>query len=385
NLVNQKWLDNDYVGINVSVNYKNNKVDLVFGAGGNYYEGDHFGYIIWAEHASNSFIDKPWYENTGKKGDAHVFGKINYQITDKLNLYGDLQFRRIKYSIDGTHDDLRDLTQSHSFSFFNPKAGAYYSLNESNSIYGSVAIANREPNRSVYRDADSGQIVKPERLIDYEFGYKYNSKRIGIEANLYYMDYKDQLVMTGQINNVGDAIMVNVPNSYRAGVEIVAGINILENLKWELNGTFSQNKIKGFVSYVDNWDTWGQEVDSLGTTDISFSPDIIAGSNLSYIPVKNLKLSLVSRYVGRQYIDNTSSKNHSLDPYFVNDIKIFYTIKTNFIKRIDLWLSLNNILDTEYETNAWVYRYSLGDVEYAMDGYFPQAKFNFMAGVSLKF
>ena len=385
NMINQKWLDNDYMGVILSINYTKNKVDVTFGTGGNYYKGDHYGYIVWAEHAGNSFIDKPWYENTGKKDDRHIFGKVNYKANKKLNLYADLQFRRINYRIEGTHDDLRDLTQEHSFNFFNPKAGIYYSLDENNSMYGSVAIANREPNRSVYRDADSGQLIKPERLIDYELGYKYNSHRIGLEANFYYMDYKDQLVFTGQINNVGDAIMVNVAKSYRAGLEIVAGINLLQNLKWELNGTFSQNKIKGFVSYIDNWNTWGQEIDSLATTDISFSPDIIAGSNLSYIPLKNLKVSLISRYVGRQYIDNTSSKNHSLSPYFVNDIKIFYSIKTNFLKRIDLWLSLNNILNTEYETNAWVYRYYYNDVEHEMNGYFPQAKFNFMAGVSLKF
>jgi iron complex outermembrane receptor protein len=384
-LVNQKWLDNDYVGANVSINYNKNKVDVTFGAGANYYQGDHFGYVVWAEHASNGFIDKPWYENTGEKDDSHIFGKANYQISNKLNIYGDIQFRRINYKITGNHDDLRDLTQEQNFSFFNPKAGLYYSLNESNSIYGSVAIANREPNRSVYRDADTGQVVKPERLTDYELGYKFNSKRIGLEANYYYMDYKDQLVLTGQINNVGEAIMVNVPKSFRTGLEIVAIFNFLKNLKWELNGTFSQNKIKGFVSYIDNWNTWGQEIDSLGTTDISFSPDIIAGSNLSYIPLKGLKLSLVSRYVGRQYIDNTSNKNHSLDPYFVNDVKLSYSIKTEFIKQIDFWLSLNNVLNNEYETNAWVYRYYYDDVEYSMDGYFPQAKFNFMAGVGLKF
>ncbi len=385
NMVNQKWLDNDYMGVNLSINYTKNKIDVAFGTGGYYYEGDHYGYIVWAEHASNSFIDKPWYMNTGKKGDSHIFGKLNYKPNKKINIYVDLQFRRVNYRIDGTHDDLRDLTQKHNFSFFNPKAGVYYGLDERNSLYGSVAMANREPNRSVYRDADPGQIIKPERLVDYELGYKYNSNQIGLEANLYYMDYEDQLVLTGQINNVGDAIMVNVPKSYRAGIEIVAGINLLNNLKWELNGTFSQNKIKGFVSYIDNWNTWGQEIDSLGTTDISFSPDIIAGSNLSYLPLKNLKISLISRYVGRQYIDNTSSKNHSLDPYFVNDIKISYSIKTNLLKRIDLWLSLNNILNTEYETNAWVYRYYYDNAEYEMNGYFPQAKFNLMAGVGLKF
>ena len=200
------------------------------------------------------------------------------------------------------------------------------------------------------------------------------------------MDYKDQLVLTGQINNVGDAIMVNVPKSYRAGIEIVGGVKILKNLRWDVNATFSSNKIQEFISYTDNWNTWPeQSVDSLGTTDISFSPDIIAGSNLSWEAFKNFKASFVSRYVGRQYIDNTSTKERSLDPYFVNDLKLTYSIRTNLIKQIDLMLSLNNIFNTEYETNAWVYRYYYDEVEYEMNGYFPQAKFHFMGGVSLKF
>jgi iron complex outermembrane receptor protein len=386
NLVRQKWLDNDFYGLNISLGYDTDKIDVTVGGGYNYYNGDHYGYIIWAEHTSNSFINKPWYENTGKKSDAHIFGKINYKINALINIYADLQFRTIDYQIEGIHDDLRDLTQSHHFNFFNPKGGIFLTLNEHNNLYASVAIAHREPNRSVYRDADPGQKVSPERLIDFELGYQFQHQIVNLEANLYYMDYKDQLVLTGQINNVGDPIMVNVPKSYRAGIEIVGGIKILKNLRWDVNATFSNNKIQDFVSFTDNWNTWPEQVvDSLETTDISFSPDIIAGSNLTWEVFKNFKTSLISRYVGRQYIDNTSNKDRSLDPYFVNDLKFHYSIKTNFIKQIDLILSLNNIFNTEYETNAWVYRYYYDDVEYEMNGYFPQAKFHFMGGVSLKF
>lgn len=386
NMINQKWLDNDLYGVNISLGYETEKIDVTLGGGYNYYSGDHYGYIIWAEYASNSFIDQPWYENTGTKSDGNIFGKVNYKINNLINVYADLQFRTISYQIEGTHDDLRDLTQSHQFNFFNPKAGVFLTLNEHNNIYASVAVANREPNRSVYRDADPGQQISPERLIDYEMGYQLNKKIFNLEANFYYMDYKDQLVLTGQINNVGDAILVNVPKSYRTGIEIVGGIQILKNLRWGVNGTFSSNKIQNFVSYTDNWNTWPEQViDTLGTTDISFSPDITAGSNLSWEAFKNFKASLVSRYVSRQYIDNTSNVNRSLHPYFINDLKLAYTIKTKLIKQIDLMLSLNNIFNTEYETNAWVYRYYADDVEYEDNGYFPQAKFYFMGGVSLKF
>ena len=386
NLINQKWLDNDFYGLNISLGYDTEKFDITLGGGYNYYNGDHYGYVIWAEYASNGFINKPWYENTGEKSDGHIFGKINYKINDLINIYADLQFRTIDYKINGIHDDLRDLTQSHQFNFFNPKGGIFLTLNEQNNVYVSVAVANREPNRSVYRDADPGQQISHERLIDYELGYQFRQQIFNLEANLYYMDYKDQLVLTGQINNVGDPLLVNVPKSYRAGIEIVGGIQFLKSLRWDFNTTFSNNKIQDFVSYTDNWNTWPeQSVDSLGTTDISFSPSIVAGSNFSWEAFKNFKASFVSRIVGRQYIDNTSTIKRSLDPYFVNDLKFVYSIKTNLIKQIDLILSLNNIFEAEYETNAWVYRYYYDDVEYEMNGYFPQAKFHFMGGVNLKF
>ena len=253
-------------------------------------------------------------------------------------------------------------------------------------MYASVAIAHREPNRSAYRDADPGQTISAERLIDFESGYKYQSKNISLEANYYYMKYRDQLVLTGKINNVGDPILVNVPNSYRTGIELSGGVQIVKSLRWDMNLTLSRNKITDFVGYTDNWDTWPeQKVDTLGTTDISFSPEIIGSSIFTWEPLKSLQVSLQSKYVGRQFIDNTSNKNRSLDPYFVNDLKFYYTIKTSFIRKIDLMLSLNNIFNVEYESNAWVYRYYSGNQEYEMNGYFPQAKFNVMAGVSLKF
>ncbi len=386
NLINQKWLDNDFYGLNLDLNYSHNKMNATLGGGWNSYSGDHYGYIIWAEHSSNSFVDKPWYENTGKKTDFNVFAKANYQPNKFLNLYGDLQVRNIDYSIDGINDDLRDLTQEHSFTFFNPKGGVYFTLNTSSSLYGSVAVAHREPNRSVYKDADLGQQINAERLIDYELGYKYQSKKISLEANYYYMRYRDQLVLTGQINNVGDPIMVNVPNSFRTGIELNGGIQILKQLRWDMNLTLSRNKIIDFVGYTDNWDIWPeQNVDTLGTTDISFSPEIIGSSNITWEPVKPLQVSLQSKYVGRQFIDNTSTKSRSLNPYFISDLKFYYTIKTGLIRQIDLMLNLNNIFNVEYESNAWVYPYYYENNEYEMNGYFPQAKFNFMAGVSLKF
>ncbi|MBN2174180.1 MAG: TonB-dependent receptor [Bacteroidales bacterium] len=386
NLIRQKWLDNDFYGFNLSLNLEKEKFDISVGTGWNKYAGDHFGYIIWAEHASNSFIDKPWYENTGSKQDYHIFGKIDYRFTGMISLYGDFQYRAISYKMKGIHDNLRDLTQSHSFNFFNPKGGVFISVNEKNSLYASVAVAHREPNRSVYRDADPGQKISSEHLVDFELGYKFNNRNLNFEANYYYMDYKDQLVLTGQINNVGDPILVSVPQSYRTGIELIGGLKITNFFRWDMNATLSRNKINDFTAYTDNWDTWPEQVEeSLGTTDISFSPDIIANNSLNFVPFKNFSTVLLSKYVSRQYIDNTSSKERSLDPYFVNDLKFFYTVTTRLIREINFTISLNNIFNVEYETNAWVYRYFYANEEYELNGFFPQAKFNFMCGVILKF
>lgn len=385
NLVRQKWLDNRYYGLNLSMNYSSERLDFSIGGGWSKYDGDHYGKIIWAQVIPVNQLDKDWYFNNGIKTDLNFFAKANYRLTENISLYGDLQYRTINYDIDGIHDDMGDLTQSHNYNFINPKGGIFYSLNDNNSLYLSVGVSNREPNRSIYRDADTSQNIVPERLIDYELGYKFQNNRFNVEANLFYMDYKDQFVLTGKINNVGTPIMTNVDKSYRAGIELMAGVNIARFFDWNFNTSFSRNKIADFTAYVDNWDTWGQEKEELGTTDISFSPNVIINNDFTFKPVKNLKLSLVSKYVGRQYIDNTSNIDRSLDPYFVNNINIFYTIRTNLIKEIDLMLTLNNILNEEYETNAWVYRYYFGGVEQEMNGYFPQAGFNFMFGLNLKF
>ncbi len=391
-LVQQKWLDNHYYGMNLSVNYKKDKLDLIFGGAWNQYDGDHFGEIIWAAYASGMGKDYEWYHNNGLKTDFNFYAKANYQLLEKLNVYGDLQYRMINYKIKGTHDDLRDISQEHDFNFFNPKLGLAYDFNDHHRTYFSFGIANREPNRSVYRDASPGEEPTFETLYDYELGYKYTAAKFAVSANLFYMDYNNQLVMTGKINDVGAPIMTNVKTSYRTGIELQAGIRLAKRLKWDLIASFSDNKIKDFISYVDNWSYWDdpeneayQYVDTIGTTSISFSPGITASSILDYEAIDDLHISLVSNFVGEQYIDNTSSKDRTLDPYFLNDIRLMYTIRTNFIKEINLHFQLNNIFNAEYESNAWVYRYVDGGREGVLDGYYPQAPMNFFVGVGLKF
>ena len=389
NLIQQKWLDNDFYGLTYSLNYEKNKLTAVIGGAWNKYDGDHYGEVIWAQYASNGKKNHQWYKNKGIKKDFNIFGKLNYQLNAKINLYGDLQYRTIDYSIKGDHDDLRVLTQEHNFNFINPKFGILYQLSSNQKVYFSFGISNREPNRSNYRDADPGHLPKSEKLNDFELGYDFHINNFALEANVFYMDYLNQLVLTGEINNVGAAIMTNVPKSYRAGIEISTGIKILDNFNWDINATFSTNKIEDFTEYIDKFDEdWNPEPQYskyLGKTDLSFSPDIIAGSIFTYEMFDNLFVNFISKYVSRQYIDNTSDNDRSLDPYFVNNLSFKYSLKTNLFEEIGFHFMLNNIFSEKYETNAWVYRSFVGEQLKIYDGYFPQAEFNFLAGISLKF
>lgn len=384
-LIQRKWLDNDFYGFTYSLKYEKDKLNIIFGGAWNKYIGDHFGEVIWSEYAVDINKNYRWYENTGTKTDFNIFGKLNYQLFEKINIYGDLQYRFIDFEIDGIHDDLRDISQIRKFNFFNPKVGVFYFIDAENSAYASLAVANREPSRTNYRDADENNVPKKELLIDYELGYKFHGKKIAVELNGFFMDYKDQLVLTGEINNVGAPNMTNVPNSYRLGVEIAGIIQVNHALKWEFNTTFSNNKIRNFTAFIDNWDLGGTVEENFLKTDLSFSPNLILGNIISLTPIDQWSISLISKYVSRQYIDNTSSINRSLDPYFVNNVNICYQFKTKFIPEIAVKILLNNIFNEQYETNAWVYRYHYLGADYEMDGYFPQAGINVLFGISFIF
>ncbi len=388
-LVQQKWLDNSFYGGQMALNFSKNNTTNITGIGWNNYEGDHFGFITWARFAGNSFIDKPWYFNAGKKTDFNIFNKTSFKIIPKLTAFVDLQYRYINYSINGKHEDLADLSQNHIFNFVNPKLGFNYQLNQTTGAYASVALSNREPNRSVYRDADPDQDIRAEKLTNFELGLRINRERLKIETNLFYMDYTDQLVLTGKINNVGSAIMTNVNQSYRAGWESMLGYALTKKMNLNGNLTLSTNKIIDFVEYVDNWNYWDdpdnepyQYAFSRGNTTISFSPAVTAALGISWNPTEQLAFQYQSQYVGRQYIDNTMDKSRSLDAYHLGNIMLAYDFRLKNLRLFQLALYLNNVFDEKYETNAWVYRYYLQGEAYEMNGYFPQAGFH--ASVQLK-
>jgi len=354
-LIQRKWLDNHFYGGNLSLNYETKKLSANIGTGWNQYDGDHFGRVIWAQYASNGDIRHQWYDNNGLKTDFNIYGKINYWLNLSFSVFGDIQYRHIDYSIKGTHDDLRDISQNHQFDFINPKLGFVWHIGNLMQFYGSFAIANREPSRSNYKDVDDNYEPKPERLQDIETGIRVNTPSFAFAANFFYMNYKDQLVATGKINNVGEPIMTNVAKSYRMGIELSAGAQLIKMLRWDFNIALSKNKIQDFVMNIDNWDTWNQESVELGTTNLILSPNTVLSNIFTVTPISNFDISLVSKYVSRQYIDNTSYEYNSLDPYFVNDLKMTYSFSSNFFKVVRIHLDVQNIFDEKYETNGWVY------------------------------
>ncbi|TDP03629.1 TonB-dependent receptor [Flavobacterium sp. 245] len=359
-LIRQKWLDNDFYGTTFSIKYKDEKLDVIFGGGWNKYEGDHFGKVIWARYASNSELGDHYYDDFSTKTDGNIFAKANYQFTEKLSFYGDLQYRNVKYKSNSADTGLVD----DNFNFFNPKAGLNYEINQKNTLYFSYARANREPNRTDYE----GGNVKPEKLNDFELGWRFNSEKFQLNSNFYYMAYKDQLILTGTLDDVGAPIRSNTDKSYRLGFEFDATIKLSEQFIIRPNFTLSSNKNVDLAVEGQNY----------GTTKIAYSPEVIAGNIIVYSPIKSLHISLLQKYVGEQYMNNIELPSAKLADYFVNDLNVSYEIKPKSVfKSIMITGLVNNILDKKYVSNGYmwdVYPY-----------YYPQAGINFLAGLTLKF
>lgn len=381
-LVRQKWLDNNFYGSVFSLNYHYQHLNIILGGGWNRYDGDHFGEVIWARYASNANPHQRYYFSNGLKTDFNSFVKVNYHMGRILHAFADLQYRGIRYRIDGVDDDQRVLDVFRIYPFFNPKAGLTADFKGGHQSYISFGIANREPKRSNFTDAAPGETPLPERLYDIEIGHRITRPGWSAGINLYNMQYHNQLVLTGQINDVGAPIMVNVPDSYRRGVEWSWNIHMLKTIEWQGALTVSRNKILNFTEYVDDWDTWSQRHFDLGTTDLALSPDLIASSRIIWSPLQGFHLQWDSRYVNRQFIDNTSNGDRSIDPYWVNDFMMSYMIPAKRIGTISLFFQVLNVLNTTYESHAWVYSYFYNGIRHKLDGYFPQAGRHFMMGMS---
>ncbi len=383
-IIRRKWLDNDFYGATYSFDYQSNKkFSANIGGAWNKYDGDHFGEIIWAKNASTADMRYRWYESNALKTDFNIYTKGYYQVSEALNFFADLQYRTVNYDMKGTGDKRQDITQKSDYKFFNPKFGVNYQVNKAVSVYASYAVGNKEPSRQDFVD-NAPKAPLAENLQDLEVGYRLVGTKLSFDANFYYMNYKNQLVLTGQVNGVGEAIRVNVPKSYRAGLELSATVKLAEKWKLAANTTFSQNKIKNFTETVVNYDGDADKINKFAKTDISFSPNLIAGGQLSYNPAKNVELAWMTKYVSKQFMDNTSDDNRSLNAFFVNDIRASYSIKPKIVKELTFSLLVNNIFNHLYESNGYTYSYIYDKQVTTENFYYPQAGTNFLLAVKVR-
>jgi iron complex outermembrane receptor protein len=382
-LVRRRWLDNDYYVINANANYKTNELDLIFGTSYSHYDGDHFGEVIWARFASQSNIRDRYYDGNGKKDDLSFFSKATFKLNDRVQLYGDLQVRNVGYSTSGINSDLVNFVVDENFTFFNPKAGITYEYNDTNDLYFSYARANREPNRN---DFESDPNIKPEQLNDFELGWRHKNGNFSFNANSYLMLYNEQLVLSGEINDVGAPLRTNSGQSYRLGVELEAVIPVTPKLTLQPNIALSSNKNNETVRSFDG------EIQNLGSTDIAFSPSVVGANAIVFQPVNNFQISLLSKFVGEQFMSNTEAPDSKLDSYFTNDINLIYTIQPKSIFETITFTGLvNNIFNEKYVSNGYYFTFdddfsnpgTISTVEGA--GFYPQAGINFLAGVTLAF
>lgn len=388
-LVRRRWLDNHFYGFTYSFQYNPERLALTIGGGYNEYEGGHYGEVIWARYANTSFIRDRYYDNDGYKTDFNIYAKATYEFTDRVSGYLDLQSRSITYKANGWDNDQKLIDVDEKFNFFNPKAGLQYRLAQGTDIYASYAIAHREPVRNDFVDAPEGVTPKAEKLGNLELGIKKQSSELAYAINYYYMDYKDQLVLTGELNDVGSSIRTNVDKSYRTGIEASVAYAIHDKLNIGANITLSKNKIKDFeevlYQYLDDDDV-NIITNHYQDTDIAYSPEVIAGGEISSRPFKGFEVALMPKYVGKQYMDNTSNENRKIDGYFVSDLRMAYALPVNWANEVKLSLLVNNIFDAMYVSNGFTYSYMYGDDYHVTENfYYPQAGINFLAGLSIKF
>ena len=399
-LIRRKWLNNDFGGITFSVKHVKENLNLIFGGAANKYSGQHYGNIIWAEYASNGNYNHEYYRNIATKFDNNIYLKSNYKASNNTSVFLDLQLRSLNYEFNGS-DISGDIDrQEVNLEFFNPKFGLSHYLNKNQLFYASYAVANKEPNRADYVESSPNSRPVHETLFDTEIGYKYQDKWLMFNLNFYYMDYDNQLIKTGEINDVGYFTSKNVKNSFRKGAEIESSYILNNKLSLSGNLTISENKLDTLVQYVDNWDTGDQNQVVHENTDLAFSPNLTWAANINYKYNKNTNFLLNTKYVGDQYIDNTSSEKRMLESYMISNFQIDYHFKSSIFTKAKISFLVNNLFDIEYVNNAWIYRYisdssdpreyddytTQGDGNiYDMAGYFPQATRNYLLGLTLGF
>ena len=379
-LIRQLWLDNNFYGSIFSFQYKGKASQFTLGGGWNRYEGNHYGDVVWAEKGLT--LPGRWYDLDADKNDLTIYFKQQTKIGSLVSLFYDLQYRKVKYDLYGFRNN-PDLIIKNNYNFFNPKAGLSFQKNEW-SGYLSYSRGQKEPNREDF-EAKIDQQPKPEKLNDLELGIEKNSDKYNVGLTGYYMHYEDQLVLTGKINDVGAYTRTNIPKSYRAGLELVASAKITPWLNVAGNFSVSKNKVKDFTEYIDDYDNGGQQINQYSSTDIAFSPNMVGGATINFNPLKNAELSLISKYVGKQYLDNTENESRKLNAYYTQDARFIYTISKGCLKELNIILQANNIFEKLYEPNGYTFSYYYGGSLTTENYYFPMAGRNFMVGVNMKF
>jgi iron complex outermembrane recepter protein len=384
-LIRQLWLNNTLIGSNANFIYKTTKQQLTLGGGISEYKGIHFGEVVWTQVGlpANKYT---WYHFNALKKEAHAYTKYEYNLSTKLQVLADVQYRSVNYSFTGTRK-FPALSIQQKFQFVNPKVGLAYLHNGIN-WYASYAIAQKEPNRTDYEQGTAYQLPQKEQLYDWEAGAEKNNTRYSWGVHLYYMKYKNQLVLTGKINEVGDAIRINTPLSFRTGVELEGKYKLNKIVQLSGNASFGQNKIIGFVDYTPrynaNFELTQQDSTYFASTHLAFSPAIVASTLIQVFPISNAEIAIASKYVSKQFLDNTSSNSKSIKPYLVHDIRFLYTLQTKLAKQVSLVLQLNNIFNLRYESNGYTYSYIYDNSLVKENFYYPMAGRNTMAAINIR-
>ena len=396
-LTQRLWLNNKFYGTTYNLNYKaSKKLNLALGGAYNVYDGAHYDNIEWTQLAAGIPPDYQYERDDAFKTDFNIFGKADYRI-GKLTLFADMQYRHISYSFLGYNDQLQNVQQQVWLDFFDPKAGVTYQFNPDNNVYASFAVGNHEPDRDDYTQSTPSDRPKPENLKDWEIGYRTQQGIFSGGINAYYMLYYNQLVLTGALNDVGDQVRSNVKNSYREGLEFDGSLHISRQFVWSATAAVSANKVEGFQEYLYDYDNNTQVEYTYGKTDIAFSPDFVGSSTISFRPVTGAEIALISKYVGKQYLDNTSNidppsyapadptSDRYLNSYFLNGLRLVYNFKTSCAKNIGITLLINNIFSEKYESNGATYPDIESGKVVNYNYFFPQAPANFLLGLNLKF
>ena len=400
-LIRKKAMDNWFGGGIFSVSYKADRLHASLGGALNRYDGDHFGKVLWVKNYIGELNpDHDYYRNNATKNDGNIYLKVNYELVSGLSAYLDLQYRHINYKINGLNDKynwtaatpgMQKLDIDEDFDFFNPKAGLSWQIDRNHRLYGSFSVAHKEPTRNNYTDGYFTEHPKAERLFDYELGYTFANSWLHAGANFYYMDYKDQLVLTGELNEIGEAMASNVPDSYRTGIELMAGIKLDCGLQWDINATLSKNRVQNFTETLFENEEAGSEawVIKHGDTPIAFSPDFILNNRFGYT-FKGFEASLQSQYISKQYMSNAKQEECTLDAYFVSNLNLSYTFKLPKVKSVTVGCTIYNLFNEEYENNGYAGSgYYLDDnggkVRYNYAGYAAQAGTNVLGHIAINF